>query len=153
MRKAISALAFLILVPALALAESAQDSWDNLRQLQPGQKVEVVDAKMKTFKGEFVSFTEEAISLREGGTEQSVERTNVVRVSVRDTSKRTRNLIIGAAIGAGAGLAISLPVNAINSNEGGGCAGCVAGLTAALAGAGAGLGAIPGNRTVYRTKK
>jgi len=47
MRKAILVLVFLLLVPAFALAQSAKDSWGNLKQLRAGQKIEVVDTSMK----------------------------------------------------------------------------------------------------------
>ena len=47
---------------------------------------------MKTLKGAFVSVSDEVISLEAGKGEESVVRANVVRVSVRDTSHRTRNM-------------------------------------------------------------
>lgn len=153
MRKATPALLFLFLVPVFALAQQARDSWDNLKQLRPGQKIEIVDMKMKSLKGEFTSSTDEAIVLREGKAEQSVARADVMRVSVRDTSHRTRNMMIGAAIGVGAGLALTVPLEIQQSNEGNSFTGTMAGVTAALGGAGLGLGTIPGNRTIYRVKK
>jgi hypothetical protein len=146
-------LLFLVLVPVFGMAQSPKDSWDNLKELRPGQKIEVVDSKMKTLKGTFVSVSDEAISLQVGKSEESVPRANVVRVSVRDTSHRARNMMLGAGIAGGAALTVGLLANAPASNEGTGCGGCVAGFAAAAAGGGAGLGAIPGSRTVYRAKK
>jgi len=143
----------LLLVPGFGLAQSPQHNWDNLKQLQPGQKIEVVDTSMKSLRGPFVSVSEEAITLRVGKSQESIERAKVVRVSVRDTSHRTRNMLLGAAIARGAALTVGLLANGPASNEGNGCAGCVAGLAAAAAGGGAGLGAIPGSRTVYRAEK
>jgi hypothetical protein len=128
-------------------------SWDNLRQLQPGQKIEVVDSYLKKVKGEFVSVTEVAVSLRNKKQQQLVTRAEVMRVSVRDTSHRKRNMILGAAIAGGAALTIGLLANAPARNEGTGCDGCVAGFAAAAAGGGAALGAISGFRTIYRVKK
>jgi hypothetical protein len=97
---------FLVLIPSFALAQSTQYSWDNLKQLQPGQKIEAVDSSMKTLKGEFISVSDEAISLRAAKkNEQGVPRAEAIRVSVRDTSHRTRNMLIGMGVGAGAGLA------------------------------------------------
>jgi len=142
-----------ILVPVLGMAQSAKDSWDNLKQLHAGQKIEVVDTIMKSLRGPFVSISEEAITLQVGKSQESIGRGKVVRVSVRDTSHRTRNMLLGAAIAGGAALTIGLLANAPASNEGTGCSGCVAGFAAAAAGGGAGLGAIPGNRTIYRIKK
>ena len=117
-----------------------------------GQKVEIVDMKMKTLKGEFVTFTDEAITVREGKGEESVERANVVRVTVRDTSHRTRNMLLGAGIGGGIALAATIVPLASNSNEGNGCGACVAAIAAGFGG-GTALGALPGSRTIYRVKK
>lgn len=153
MKRVIETLLLLLMVPGFGSAQSSQNNWDNLKQLRPGQKIEVVDSSMKTLKGAFVSISDEAISLQAGKSEESVLRANVVRVSVRDTSHRTRNMLIGAAAGVGAGLAITLPLEMQQSNEGNSLAGTMAGVTSALAGAGLGLGAMPGNRTIYRAKK
>ena len=152
MKTLVVASVFVFLIPAFALAQSAQDSWDNLKQLLPGQKIEVVDTKMKTLSGEFVAFTDDAISLRQKGSEQAVDRANVVRVSVREASHRTRNMLLGAGIGGGIALAAAAVPLLANSNEGNGCGACVAAIAAGFGG-GAALGAIPGNRTVYRRKK
>ncbi|MCL5005519.1 MAG: hypothetical protein M1404_03210 [Acidobacteria bacterium] len=152
MRKAFS-LALLLLAPAFAQAQSPITSWDNLKQLQPGQKTEVVDSHLRKLKGKFVSLTEDAISLQERKEQRSVARGEVMRVSVRDTSHRKRNMLLGAAIAGGAALTIGLLANAPARNEGTGCDGCVAGFAAAAAGGGAALGSITGFRTIYRANK
>jgi hypothetical protein len=148
---------FLILFAAVPTRLPAQQqnagSWDNLRQLQPGQKIEVVDLHLKKVEGKFVSLTEDAISLRNKKQQESITRSEVMRVSVRDTTHRKRNMVLGAAIAGGAALTIGLLANASARNEGTGCDGCVAGFAAAAAGGGAALGAIPGSRTIYRAKK
>jgi hypothetical protein len=113
----------------------------------------VVDLKLKTLRGAFLGLSPGSISLDTGKEEIAVQRADVMRVSVRDTSKRRRNMLIGAGIAGGAALTIGLLANAPASNEGNGCAGCVVGFSAAAAGGGAGLGAIPGCRTLYRAKK
>ena|SRR5208337_927318 len=153
MKRMTEALLLLLMVPGFGSAQSSQNNWGNLKQLRPGQKIEVVDSSMKSLRGPFVSVSEEAITLQVGKSQESVERAKVVRVSVRDTSHRTRNMLIGAAVGVGAGLAITLPLEIQQSNEGNSLAGTMAGVTAGLAGAGLGLGAVPGNRTIYRIKK
>jgi hypothetical protein len=97
--------------------------------------------------------SEEAITLKVGKSQESVERAKVVWVSVRDTSHQKRNMLIGTAVGAGLGLAIAVPVGMLCSNEGNCGTGQTAGAALAVVGlgaAGAGLGAIPGSRTVYR---
>ncbi len=142
----------LALCPRIGAAQSSQDNWDNLRQLRPGQKIEVIDPAMKSFRGAFVSVSEEAITLEAGKGQESILRPNVVRVSVRDTSHRTRNMLLGSGILGGAALALAIPFAVVNSNEGSGCGACIAAIAAGFGG-GAALGALPGNRTVYRVKK
>ena len=152
MKRVIETLLLLLLVPGFSLAQSSQNNWDNLKQLRPGQKIEVVDSSMKTLKGAFVSFSDEAISLQAGKGEESVVRANVARVSVRDTSHRKRNMLLGSGILGGIALGVAaIPLGAA-SNEGNSCPVCVAVIAAGFGG-GAGLGAIPGSRRVYRIKK
>jgi hypothetical protein len=131
---------------SFASAREVNQSWDSLKQLQPGQKIEVVDVKMKYVTGTFASLSEEGISLNTKAGLVTVERPNVVRVSLPG-GKRTRNALIGLAIGAAGGAALGA---GIMENEDG-YAGAVAGTSALFAGVGAGVGAaFPGTRTIYR---
>jgi len=156
MKIATSVLVFLLVAPLFVLGQSAQDSWDNLKQLRSGQKIQVVDSSMKTLKGDFVSVSDEGIALRAGKKEQTVPRDKVIRVSVRDTSHRTRNMLIGMGAGAGAGLAAGYGIDEgvrHVSGEGGSYL-----YMPILAAAGAGLGALVGGvpagwRTIYRVTK
>jgi len=145
-------LLLLLLVPGFSPAKSSANNWDNLKELRPGQKIEVVDTSMKLLQGPFVSVSEEAITLQVGKSLQSVERPQVVRVSVRDTSHRTRNMLLGSGILGGIALAATAVPLGISSNEGNSCPACAAAIAAGFGG-GAALGAIPGNRIIYRVKK
>ncbi len=154
MKRTALGLVMLMLVPLWAPAQAPTDSWDNLKQLRPGDKIQVVDIHVSTFKGDFVSLTDDAIALRDGPNEFSVARAAVVRVSVRDSSRRKRNMLLGAAIAGGAALGVGLWVyEAQQSGEGTGCGGCVAAIAGGAAGAGAGLGATSTYRTIYRVKR
>jgi hypothetical protein len=75
-----------------------------------------------------------------------------VRVNVRDTSHRKRNMLLGAGILGGIAVAATAVPLMANSNEGNSCPACAAAIAAGFGG-GAALGAIPGSRTVYRIKK
>jgi hypothetical protein len=152
MRRVTETLLLLLLVPGLGLAQSSQNNWDNLKQLRPGQEIEVVDSSMKTLKGAFVSVSDEAITLQVGKSQASIARANVVRVSVRDNSHRTRNMLLGSGILGGIALAAAAVPLEISRNEGWSCGACVAAIAAGFGG-GAALGAIPGNRTIYRIKR
>lgn len=115
--------------PHWILAQSAQDSWDNLKQVRVGRKIEVVDMKLKTVQGEFVACSEEAIILRVGRDQASIPRAAVFSVKDREGPRRARNAWLGLAIGAAGGAAIG-------------------------AGIGAGVGAaLPaGQKTIYRVR-
>ena len=152
MNGVIERMLLLLLVPGLSLAQSSQSNWDNLKQLIPGQKIEVVDSSLKTHKGSFVSVSDDAISVQVGKSEESVPRANVVRVGTRDTSHRKRNMLLASGILGGVAIGASVVPLVANSNEGNGCGVCIAAIAAGFGG-GAALGAIPGNRTIYRVNK
>jgi len=46
MQRWVEACLCLLLVPTFTMARQPQDSWENLKQLRPGQKLEVVDVEM-----------------------------------------------------------------------------------------------------------
>ena len=89
-----------------ASAQSPQESWDNLRQLRAGEGIEIVDAKMKSHRGNFTTYTQERISLREDGREMTIPRTEVASVKRFGESHRRRNTLLGLAIGTAGGLAV-----------------------------------------------
>jgi hypothetical protein len=178
MRKLLLGLVILFLAPALASGQtvnapnrlwaaqpqsppSGESDWSSLQQLRVGQKIEVVDTNLKKLKGTFLSFSEEAISLRVGKDEVGVQRPNVLRVSLRGKSKRLRNALIGMAIGAGAGVAaIEICAQASSRFSFSPCLGqdfravAYAILVPVGGAAGAGIGAAfpPGYQTIYRAE-
>ena len=89
MRWLVSAMLMLAVVPLLPRARAAEDSWDSLKQLRSGEKIEVIDMRLKNLRGAFMSVSEEAISLQVGKDEVAVPRPNVFRVAVLDPSKRS----------------------------------------------------------------
>jgi hypothetical protein len=106
MRLRQSVLATCTLIPGLALAQPSLDSWDNLRQLRVGQKIEVVDAKMKPHQGEFLGHSTDSVRLRVGKDEVSVPREDVISVKNREAPRRGRNALLGLGIGTGVGAAL-----------------------------------------------
>ncbi len=140
-------------------AEPGISDWNNLQQLRAGQRIEVVQMNLKSLQGTFLSFSEEAISLRVGKDEVGVQREEVFRVSLRKKSKRLRNVLIGLAIGAGAGVAV-VEICAQASSGFSPCLGqdfraiAYAVLVPVGGAVGAGVGATfpPGYQTIYRAK-
>jgi hypothetical protein len=153
MTKASLLLVILLVAPAHAPGQSSEDSWDNLGQLRSGQRIEVVDMKMRSWRGAFTGFSEEAISLRIGPDETAVARADVFSVKNREGSRRGRNALIGLVIGAASGLAAGAIAGAAYHEEGE-TGVFVLVFTPIGAGAGAGLGAAmpTGAVTVYRAK-
>jgi len=95
-------------------AASGQDSkgrsshWDHLKSLTPGEEIHVVTKNFQRYQGEFRSLSDDGMTLRQAAGEQTLERTDVLRVFAKGKSHRARNATIGAVIGAGAGLGIGL---------------------------------------------
>ena len=150
-----------------AAPATAQDSgsWDNLRSLRPGQETCVVMNDVKSYQGEFESLSDEGITLRQAAGEQTLARKDILRVSQKEgRDHQTRDVLIGLAVGAGAGLVIGLSPYFVQRNCTEGPAfSCgnppnphlVEGLTPVGSMAGAAVGAAISTRgwhTVYRTR-
>jgi len=66
-------------------AESARDEdgdWDNLRTLRILQEIRVVDQERRVYNGRFYSVSYEAISFDGGESEVTIERADVLEVSI-----------------------------------------------------------------------
>ena len=83
---------FILLIPALL---SAQSAWDNLRNIQPGRKVEVRQTGGKKISARFQSASETAVTVQAGRETRSIPREQVASVS----------LVIGKSRGAKAAIA------------------------------------------------
>jgi hypothetical protein len=140
----------LLLVPLLQLAAQ---SWEALSPLRPGDKIRVLEIAGAEHKGAFSSFTAQAITLRTGSGELSVERSRVRRIQVRGSSRRIRNLAIGAAIGVAVGVTVDQTLGAYLRNEAGESTGTRAvTYVAPIALFGGIAAAFPAYRTVYRVR-
>jgi len=108
MRYFIWAILLVSLVSVRATAQTSHDSWENLKQLQPGHKIKVVDMNFRAWSGKLVSVSDEAIVVRNDWKKQefTVERPNVLRVTNLERSHRRRNALIGLAAGTVLGAAL-----------------------------------------------
>lgn len=105
---------FLICVLGIACASCAQTnqaSWENLRILRAGQKIQVVEVNSKKHSGTFVNVSDSAIAYKDTAGEQTIQKQDVRSVKFMENKRRLRNTLIlggvGAGVGAGIGLAIS----------------------------------------------
>lgn len=107
---------FLVLI-ACVLPVFAQ-SWEPVRALAPGARVRVREIGGVEHKGNVTAVTPDAITIATGAASVSMERTKVGRVQVHGKSRRARNMAIGAAVGAGVGLAMDQTFGQYFRNEG-----------------------------------
>jgi hypothetical protein len=99
-------LVFFLGLPATLCAQKQQGQWSDLRGLKVGQGIVVIESSMKHHGGEFVSVSDETLTLQEKGSDVSVKREDVVRVSTASGSRRGEHAVIGLVVGAAAGAAI-----------------------------------------------
>jgi len=87
-------------------------SWEDLQSLTSGQEIRVVMNNVKAYQGEFESFSDGGVTLRQRAREQTLARQDILRVSQRiGQDHGVRNTLVGMAVGAGAGLATGLTAN------------------------------------------
>ena len=117
MRKLVITL-MLLVTPILSRAQKPENSWAPLNALHAGQKIEIVETSLKKHSGTFATVTDEAIQLREGGSDVGIRKENVMRVTLLDKSYRLRNAFIMGGIGAGAGAGIGAAASRCSSITG-----------------------------------
>lgn len=136
------ALAFLAAQPPIALAQDqtapATGTWDAVKVIAHGEKLEARLKSGKTVKGTLVSISDAGLSLARGGDTISVNR-NEVRQVYRVVAKSSATpILIGAGIGAAIG-AGGTAVSAVTDDKEG-----VRPGAALLPLVGAGIGALVG---------
>lgn len=102
----VSALLLSLCSASLHGADKPEAAWGNLNQLRGGQKIQVVHKSLKSQEGEFLRFSEEAISFRVKNDDVSVPRDEVLRITLREGHRRLRGAFLGMLVGGGLGLAV-----------------------------------------------
>jgi hypothetical protein len=146
---------FMLVLPATVRAQKTKDSWSNLNGLKTGQGIEVIESNMKSHSGQFVTVTDEVLSLEEKGSDVSIKREDIVRVSTSSAPKRGEHALIGLVVGGAIGAGIGAAAGASGAKTGfwGGNLRGIAALVGAVIGAPSGAlvgAAIPAHTTVYR---
>jgi len=141
-----------VAVAAAGLPASAQP-WEAIRELKPGDHVKVREAGGQEHSGAFRAVSANAITLAEGKGEVAIAKVKVRTVKVRASSRRVRNLLIGAAIGVAIGATADNTLGAYFRNESGQTEAARAVTYIAPIAIFAGIGAaLPGYRTVYKAR-
>jgi hypothetical protein len=149
----IAVLIILLGIAAPLRADNEKGSWSDLNGLRAGQGIEVIDITMKRYAGEFVSVTDEVLTMREKGNDVPLKRDKVVRVSTSSGPKRGAHTAIGLVAGAAIGAGIGAAAGSSHGFLGGSSRGIAALVGLAIGGvSGTTVGALlPAHTTVYRT--
>jgi hypothetical protein len=139
-------------LPAMLCAQKQQGSWSDLRGLKVGQGIVVIESSMKHHDGKFVSVTDEVLTLQEKGSDVSVKREDVVRVSTASGARRGEHAVIGLVVGGLIGAGIGAAAGSSHGFLGGSSRGITALVGLAIgAPSGAAVGAtVPAHTTIYR---
>jgi uncharacterized membrane protein len=139
-------------VPAVLCAQSPKGAWSDLNSLKPGQGIEVIESSVKRHAGEFITVTDEALTLKEHGTNVSLKRENVVRVTTASGARRGEHAVVGLVVGGLIGAGIGAASGSSTGFLGGSSRGIGALVGVAIgAPSGALVGAvIPAHTTIYR---
>jgi hypothetical protein len=100
--------ALVLTLQGAAQGKPALADWDDLKQIAPGAEVRATMADGKTFRGQFQRASQDSLALGTANSQESLDRTQVVRVQLMRTGHRWRNSLIGLGVGAGAGLGIGV---------------------------------------------
>lgn len=126
-----------------AWAQEPRDVIDG--QVKPGETVTVTTKDDREVKGRFLGSRDDGMVLTVQGTERRFLWTDIDRVR-----RRRNGILLGAIIGAGAGVAAGLPLASLVENETGDGEKALASMIALGLGAGIGLDALLStNRTIY----
>jgi len=138
--------------PCALTAQTQQSSWSNLNRLKVGQGIEVVEASLKHHSGKFVTVTDELVTFKENGSDVSLKREEVMRVSTSSAPKRGEHALIGLLVGAAAGAGIGAASGSKTGFLGGSSRGIYALVGIVIGGpSGAFVGAaLPAHTTIYR---
>jgi hypothetical protein len=149
-----STLLFLFLgIPGALCAQTQHGSWSSLNNLKAGQGIEVIETSMRQHAGRFVAVTDELLTLKEKGSDVSLKREDVARVSTSSGAKRGEHALIGLVVGGAIGAGIGAAAGGPSSGFLGGSSRGIGALVGVVIGApsGAVVGAVvPAHTTIYR---
>jgi hypothetical protein len=106
-----------LLAATLATTAAAQEAkpianWANLNQLVTGAEIRVALANGKALSGFLQRVTPESLAINGTTSQETLSRQDMRRVALKRPGHRGRNMLIGLAIGTGAGLAVGAGVDA-----------------------------------------
>lgn len=145
----------MLLLSEYAVAQTQENSWENLRALSVGSKIQVVDQNLKSQDGTFTSVSDDALIFQVRDQQVVIQRASVLRVSSREHLGRGQKALIGLGIGAlvGAVTGAAIVIGAgENDFVGPGGGAILLAVPFGLIGAGIGAGLPAGHPTIYRAE-
>jgi len=103
----VSSIVLVLATSCVLQAQTDPSSWENLKALRVGQRIQVVEITSKKSTGVFVSVSDTAIVFAQTGGDRTLEKQDVRTVKLMKGGRRLRNTLIGAGVGAGAGAGIT----------------------------------------------
>jgi hypothetical protein len=100
-----SVFATIALGQAQAVASPPKGDWASLRTLAGGSEIRGIATGRETFRGSFVSVSDDTLIVGQPKGERMLARSMVTSVSVKKANHRIRHLLIGLGVGAAGGLA------------------------------------------------
>jgi len=115
-RKSIAGSSLLVWVVGITVAsalgptdrKAEQANWDNLKQLNPRQEINVVLNDVKSYRERIQTASNDTIVVRMATGEQTFKCEDVLRVVSKGEPHRVRNAAIAAGIGVGTGQALAM---------------------------------------------
>lgn len=139
-----------ILLAIIALPAIAQNqpTWENLATLKLGNRIGIIQSDMRWVEGQFAGFSDSGISIR-ADQPITIRKAKVILVYRCPRARRSLRVVIGAAIGVGAGVLLNGTVGQRFRNEGQDVP--ASAWISGSAAVGAGVGALTGGtfQTVY----
>ncbi|OFV94605.1 MAG: hypothetical protein A3F68_11110 [Acidobacteria bacterium RIFCSPLOWO2_12_FULL_54_10] len=159
MRRLLLSTLSVLMLASFAGAQTPEQSWDNLKTLREGEKIQVVDQKLKSQNGTFVSVSDEDITIQSDQDAVTIQRGDVFRVSSKERGRsRGQNALRGLMVGAGVGVGLGGAMYAsggLDVSQGEALAAAFVAVPLWIGGIGAGIGAAmpAGHPTIYRAER
>jgi hypothetical protein len=123
-------------------AAAQSNDWNTVRQARPGTAVTVGRPNGQSLAGKLRGATADELVLKSDGTMDTVARSDVKSVHRSKRGHGIGRILIGAAAGAGIGLAAAVPITVLSKDPLAGAAGVLVGVPA-----GAVVAAVTGGKT------
>jgi hypothetical protein len=93
-------------ISCAGMAQGKSTSWENLKTLRAGDKIQVASMNSAKVTGDFVAVSDAAISMQGKAGPLTIQKQDVTSIRLMKNKHRLRNALIVGGIGAGVGAGI-----------------------------------------------